>query len=178
MPIGIERLHLEQDVPRYLIGHDLDGEHRGVNWRDETDLVNFLADGAWVWQDEDSGETLAAVRFCDYRSMEICDGEEVYRFFLNYDRIYADKDAAPDLLVTKKNDKNDYCWTLLPSWFGENTGDYLLRAIQLDGEQLLTLTQANNGEGALNWVLPEAGARQHEFTLIRYTGTEVFESQG
>ena len=118
------------------------------------------------------------VRACDYRAMEVDDGEQVYRFFLNYDRIYSGEDEAPDLLVTRKYDKNDYCWTLLPSWFGDNTGDYLVSAIQLDGEQLLTLTQANNGEGALNWVLPEAGANQHEFTLIRCTGTAVFEGQG
>ena len=49
---------------------------------------------------------------------------------------------------------------------------------KLDGEQLLTLTQANNGGGALNWVLPGAGENRHEFTFTRYTGTEVFESQG
>ena len=171
-------LHLDREVPRYVIGHDLDGEHRGVTWRNEADLVSFLADGAWVWMDEDSGKTLGAVRFCDYRAMEVDDGEQVYRFFLNYDRIYSGEDEAPDLLVTRKYDKNDYCWTLLPSWFGDNTGDYLVSAIQLDGEQLLTLTQANNGEGALNWVLPEAGANQHEFTLIRCTGTAVFEGQG
>ncbi len=171
-------LHLDKDEPRYLIGHDLDGEHFGVTWRDETDLVNFLSDGAWLWLDADSGETLGAVRFCDYRTMEIDDGEQVYRFFLNYDRIYTEEDEAPDLLVTRKYDKNDYCWSFLPSWFGDNTGDYLVSAIQLDGEQLLTLSQANNGEGALNWILPGAGANQHEFTLTRFRGTEVFEGQG
>ena len=171
-------LHLEQDVPRYLTGHDLDGEHRGATWRDEADLVNFLADGAWAWLDADSGETRAVVRFYDYRTMEVDDGEQIYRFFLNFDRIYSGDDEAPDLLITKKYNKDEYCWQLLPAWFGDNTGDYLVSAVQLDGEQLLTLQQANNGEGALSWVLPGAGENDHEFTLIRYTGTASFEGQG
>ena len=61
---------------------------------------------------------------------------------------------------------------------GGGTGDYLVSAIQLDGEQILTLDQANNGEGILGYIFPGAGEFDHSFELYRYVGVAQEENQG
>ncbi len=50
----------ENGVPKpvYVTGHDLDGEKRGTQYRDETDLVNFL-DGTWICVSVGTGEPAA-----------------------------------------------------------------------------------------------------------------------
>ena len=171
-------LHLDEDLPSWLTGHDLAAEGRGCESADEAELVSFLADGPWAWLDEQSGRPLAAVRFYDYRSMLVQTLDMSYLIFLRYNRIYAGDSDAPDLLQLEKYTAGDECWNTVPSWFGQGLGDYLVSAVQLDGEQLLTLTQANNGDGILNYILPGAGENQHEFRLVRPRGTAVFEGQG
>ena len=171
-------LHLDKDLPTWLTGHDLDSEGRGCDFGSEADLVNFLADGPWAWLDPETGELLAAVRFFDYRTMLVETMDASYQIFLRFDRIYTGETEAPDLLQLTKYYEEDESWHTIPSWFGQGLGDYLVSAVQLDGEQLLTLTQANNGDGVLNYILPGAGEYQHEFELLRLRGTAVFEGQG
>ena len=172
-------LHLDDSVVRYVIGHDCDGEGRGTNWSGEVDLVNFLSNGAWEYKNELTGETLAGIRFEEYRSMVVDNGSEYYRIFLEYDRIYTSADDAPDLLKMKKYFTDDSCWDEHSFIFSQDgLGDYLISAIQLDGEQILTLQQANNGDGILNYILPQADSSQHEFTFHRYIGTAASEGQG
>ena len=146
-------LHLDDTVVRYVIGHDCDGEGRGTNWSGEVDLANFLSNGAWEYKNELTGETLAG--------------------------IYTSADDAPDLLKMKKYFTDDSCWDEHSFIFSQDgLGDYLISAIQLDGEQILTLQQANNGDGILNYILPQADSSQHEFTFHRYIGTAASEGQG
>ena len=171
-------LHLDSDLDRWLIGHDLSAEGRGCEPRDEADLVNFLADGPWAWINPDTGKLLASVRFYDYRSMLVETMDGSFQLFLRYGRIYAGDQESPDLLQLEKYTEEDARWNAIPSWFGRNLGDYLISAIQMDGEQILYLTQANNGDAVLNYILPGAGEYQREFCLIRYRGTAVLEGQG
>ena len=174
------------ETPRadYVMGHDLDGEHRGVTWEEEEDLVNFL-EGSWVWYDKVTGGPGALVTFSDYRRMAVMPftaGGGYFELYLDYDHIYADRYDAPDLICTKpynEDTEQQMKERSLSRLFGTGgTGDYLVSAIQLDGEQILTLDQANNGEGILGYILPGAGENDHSFELYRYTGTMQEENQG
>ena len=171
-------LHLDNAQARWLTGHDLDSEGRGCSYRTEAELAAFLADGSWAWLDPTTGELLAAVRFFDYRTMLVQSPDTYYQIFLRFDRVYSGENDAPDLLQLEKYFEDDESWNAVPSWFGRQLGDYLLNPIQMDGEQILYLTQANNGDGILNYILPGAGENQHEFCLTRCRGTAVFEGQG
>ena len=172
-------LYLDDSVPRSVIGHDLAGEGKGCEPKSEVDLVSFLSDGAWEYKDEETGETLAGLLFLDYRTLEVENGSGFYQIYLQFDRIYAGPDEAPDLLKMEKYFEDDYCWDA-HSWNFpyKQLGDYLVSAIQLDGEQILTLRQANNGEGILNSILPGADSNQHVFTFHRYIGTLSAEGHG
>lgn len=170
--------HFEPDVFRYVTGHDLTGEGRGCAPKTEEDLVNFLMDGTWAYMNE-AGEVTTVLRFRDYRMADMESEEEYYTLVMDYDRLYAGEDEAPDLLVLRRDIYSDTDWSTLPGWFSSDSlGDYLISAVQLDGEQLLTLTQANNGDGALGYLLCGADENAREFTLHRYRGTAVFEGQG
>ena len=175
-----------EEFPRadYVMGHDLEGEHRGVTWEEETDLVNFLS-GSWVWYDPVIGGPGALVTFDDYRKMTVMPltaGGGYFELFLDYDHIYTDKYDAPDLICTKPynedTEKQMKERTLDRLFGGGGTGDYLVSAIQLDGEQILTLDQANNGEGILGYIFPGAGEFDHSFELYRYVGVAQEENQG
>ena len=172
-------LHLDPAEPRYVTGHDWDGEGKGCGYETETELANFLMNGVWVYLDPETCEVTAGVHFLDYRGMEIFDGENFYAIRIEYDHLETDEDEAPDLLCLEKAFHVDPNWDVLPSWYTWNElGDYTISAVQMDGEQILTLHQANNGEAALGYLFPDAGENQHDFILTRYTGTDIFEGQG
>ena len=171
-------LYLDDSVPRYVTGRDLAGEGRGCYPADQSELARFLTDGAWVYLDEDTGSALAVVSFTDFWQMDITTRDEGYPIYLSYDRIYAGDREAPDLVKLEKGSYYYTEWTPLPDWYTfDDLGDYLLSAVQMDGEQRLYLTQANNGEAALGYLLG-AGENAREFTLVRFRGTAVFEAQG
>ena len=65
-------------------------------------------------------------------------------------------------------------WNALPEeLFTEHTatGAYLIGAEQLGNEQVLTLTQIDNGFGALSYLMPGADEDTQEFILHRYIGS-------
>ena len=169
---------------RYLLAHDMNGEGRGDEWKSETDLYNFL-EGRWLWIDPATGLPAATVRFYDYRAMEVqpFDSDGAYKFYLDYKYVYADPDSGvPDLLCTEAYDdqtkqlmeKTGLSTCLNP----ESTGDYLVSAVQLDGEQILFLDQANNGDGFLNYLLGGAHDGYHaSFEFIRFRGSMEEEEQ-
>ena len=172
-------LHIPAEAPAYVTGHDLAGEGVGAYPTNERELVYFLEDGMWALCDDETGEALAAVRFVDYRTMEIITENAVVPLVLDYDRYMAENDEAPDLLcITERGwADDDSVFEILPDWMSVNLGDYAISMIQLDGEQLLTLNQANNGDGALSYIVP-GGEGKYTFHLVRFKGTELFENQG
>ncbi len=169
-------LHLDWSIPRYIVGHDLQGEGRGCEPLNEAQLVNFLQDGDWCVYDEE-GEITAVVSFRDYRSMYIWSYAGFFDVQLDYDRLDARANEAPDLLVMKRG-WDDYAdWDALPEYFGDTLGDYQYYAVQMLGEQILILNQANNGDGALGYMLG-TGEYGYEFVLTRFKGTAWMEPQG
>lgn len=172
-------LHLDRAAPRYVTGHDLNSEGRGCGYRNETELVNFLMDGPWVFLDPKTGEVLAGVRFFDYRTMEIDTGAELYTVYLRYDRYNVSADQAPDLLVMEKYYEDDPIWAGLgPAFEGKRLGDYTVLATQMDGEQLLTVRRTVSAEVPLARMLFGTDTDKGEFVLHRFQGTALFEKQG
>ena len=173
-------LGFDNSVRRYVTGHDLQGEGRGCYPEDESQMSRFLADGSWVYLDEDTGAVTASLRFYGYNSLTITTADESYPIYVRFGYSEDWISGAPDLLALEKDDYNNiHDWSALPDWYtSDDLGDYAVFALQLDGEQILYLTQANNGDGALSWLLPCADENTYEFMLHRYRGTALFEGQG
>ena len=169
--------HLLNEDARRLVGHDLAGEGRGCTPATEEELSCFLMDGNWAMLDPATGEPVAAAIFHDYRSATFFDMEQGVGAVVWFDRYDARPTEAPDLLSLVYSDYDDYGWTLDGYAYGDPLGDYQIYMVQLDGEQILTLTQLSEGTGILSQLFPaadEGGA----FTLHRFKGTAVFEGQG
>ena len=151
-----------------MIGHDLEGEGRGCSYGDEAGLTSFL-EGGWVMFDEATGEPTGGVVFSDHRTMWIITEESDYQVDLQYDTMYG---KVPDVLKTEVFEPDT--WNALPEeLFTEHTatGAYLIGAEQLGNEQVLTLTQIDNGFGALSYLMPGADEDTQEFILHRYIGS-------
>ncbi len=80
-------------------------------------------------------------------------------------RLYAENWEAPDLLCLNATDTN----AAKRIGFGGAVGDYLVELFCTDGMEILHLTQANNGNGAFSYLLPDA-EDLYEFTLTRDCG--------
>ena len=164
--------------PVYVTGHDLNGEKRGTDYQDETDLVNFL-EGTWICLSSQSNEPAALFTFSDYRSLTVETPEDSWHFYLEYGRAYAGSDEAPDLIATSAYD-DETREKLGGAGAGDRpeTGSYLISAVQMYGEQLIRLLQVGGGYAALSEILPGAGDGDVEYSLVRYRGTFIEESQG
>ena len=171
-------LILADSAPRYVTGHDLAGEGRGCAPQSQAELTRFLTDGDWVCRDENTGEPLATVAFTGSWQMDITTRDEAYPIYVSYDRIFAEEWEAPDLMCLERAAYYETGWTPLPDWYTvDDFGDYLISAVQLDGEQVLYLNQANNGEAALGYLLPNGGEDVHSVTLHRFRGAGTEEPQ-
>ena len=169
--------HLLYSDERILIGHDLAGEGRGCSPQTEEELSNFLTDGNWALLDGESGEPVARVQFHDYRYLTVSGVERGFCAFLNYDRFDARPTEAPDMISLKYTEDYDFGWENPGYAVGDPVGDYLLYMAQMDGEQVLTLTQVSEGRGILSDFCPGAD-EGGSFTLHRYQGTAEMEGQG
>ena len=134
---------------------------------DEYDLRTLLT-GDWVYRDPGSGEITAAIRFDREGRMTVDLGGETGTFTSWFDRLYAEDGETPDLLEISPEED---ALAFLPGFFAESGGGaYLIDLAQCDGELLLQLSQANNGDGALSWILPHTAGSDYSFLLHRYTG--------
>ena len=169
--------HLLFEDERRLVGHDLAGEGRGCTPKTEEELACFLSDGSWALLDPSTGKPLAAAIFHDYRSVTFFDTEQGVGAVISFDRCDARPTEAPDMLSLACSDYDDRGWTLEGYANGDPLGDYQLFAVQLDGEQILTLTQISEDVGILSTLFPAAD-EGGMFTLHRFKGTAIFEGQG
>ena len=169
--------HLNDGDTRRIVAHDLAGEGRGCAPRTEAELSSFLRDGNWALLDKTTGELAAAVQFRDYRYLTVCNTDGGFNAFLNFDRYDARPTQAPDLISLEYAEYSENGLQLPGYTDREMIGDYQLYMIQLDGEQVLTLTQVSEGEGILSVFCPEAD-EGGVFTLHRYKGATEEEGQG
>ena len=169
--------HLLYGDARVLVGHDLAGERRGCAPRTEAELSNFLTDGNWALLDPESGEPVARVEFHDYRYLTVSDTERGFCAFLNFDRYDARPTEAPDMIALEYAEDFDSMWENPGYSYGDPVGEYQLHMAQLDGEQILTLTQVSDGRGILSDFCAAAD-EGGSFTLHRFQGTVEMEAQG
>ncbi len=169
-------LSLEDGDLRYVTGHDLQGEGRGADAADETGLYRFLSDGDWIYFDPNTGAAVAALSFHDYREVSLQTGDGWWGFRFDYDRFDARPTEAPDLLLLHKALSSGEDWSRIPASLGDELGAYQLYAVQMDGEQILTLTGVEEEFGALSSLLPGYG--NDSFSFVRYRGTAEMEDQG
>lgn len=157
---------------RLVTGHDYDGERRGVNFTTVTELCNFLYEGAWVYLD-DAGNMLAGMSVEKYYGMDVYIPDMLEDWVL-----YIRFSDEPGLITLSKYDPEDPEWSRVSDLASrEELGEYQLSAIQLDGEQILILTDTT-GDGALGSLLPGASAGTRTFEFVRRLGTMAFEEQG
>ena len=164
--------HLEDEngipLQRTVTGHDNSAEDRGPYYRNETGLAGFL-EGNWLYEDESTGEVLAAMRIRDFRMADIYIFEDNAEIAFDYGHLLTPETGAPDLISVSAYD--DHTLEKLPAGFGpgDSLGDYLIAAHQEDGFQILEMLQVNNGYGALGTLL---GTDEDEvlFSFYRYEG--------
>ncbi|MBQ6094000.1 MAG: hypothetical protein IJL09_01235 [Lachnospiraceae bacterium] len=157
----------------YVLGRDQDGEHRGVNFRNEKELIRFL-EGTWLFYDSELGEYTATVRFDQDGTMRVETYGETYVLVISgYDRMYADiRSAPPDLIKLKSVDEETLeLFKKYYSFLVRKVGDYRVRAVQMEGEQRLTLSLENSGKDGLSYLLPGANPLVDEIVLYRFIGT-------
>ncbi len=159
--------------PVYVTGHDFKAERCSAALRDQDELNAFLENGEWVYYDEISGGISAVLKF-DGPEINIFKQYETYQVWIDdysYDYDSADN-GAPNLLMLKAYEPETQ--KALPEFFADeyNIGDFLLSARQEEDRQVLTLTQYNNGDGGLLYLLDGANEFTTEFRFYRYIGTE------
>lgn len=126
--------------------------------------------GAWLYRPNDDGEATALLFFGDDGTVSLTRAGVTETALMDsaLDRLYAAEHQAPDLLCLRSDDPV----VLNAMGFAAGgVGDYRVELYRTDGEELLRLTQANNGDGALGALLPdEDGAWRYDFTFTRARG--------
>ncbi|MBR1470552.1 MAG: hypothetical protein IJ600_02785 [Lachnospiraceae bacterium] len=168
--------HLETDtapLPTTLvIGHDFDAEGRGTNPRNNLQFLNMFA-GNWVTVD-DNGEPTALVSFDDV--LTITDMDNYYVLGYTWENILSKDGGIPDGISLYCYDEDVLPEIPFEGYDPNRLGDYLISLTQLDGEQILTITQANNGDGVLSYALEGTDPTNTSFELHRYTGVAQEEN--
>ena len=160
-------------LPTYILGRDEDGEHKGVNFQSEKELMRFL-EGTWLYYDSELGEYTAVIRFDESGTMRIETFGETYVLVISgFDRMYADvRSAPPDLIKLKSTDEETLeIFTKYYSFLKRKVGDYRVRAIQMEGEQRLILSLENTGKDGLAYLIPGVNPLVDEIVLYRFIGT-------
>lgn len=161
-------------LPTYVYGRDYDGERRGTAFTSEAELLRFL-EGTWVFYDSEMGEYTATLTFDLKGNVFIHTiGDEYALSIVGYDRLYTDaRSDPPDLIKLKTVDADTLeLFTKYYPALVRKVGDYRVRAIQKDGEQLLLLSIENNVKDGLSQLLPGANPLADEIILYRFIGTE------
>lgn len=143
-------------------------------WDDYTgEKLRAALDGTWLYRSPLSGEYISDFTF-NAEEGRLYAGEDGCDFAWSLERLYAGEYRTPDLLCLRVD--NEYTAGLLGGsgrsfGFTDSAGDYLIELYQTDGEEILRLTQANNGDGYLGVALqaPE-GRDTYSFTLTRARG--------
>ncbi len=120
--------------------------------------------GTWLYRTPPLAYT-ATVRIDPDGSVFIADEEHFWQLRASMEHLYAESWQTPDLLCLSTSDEE----AAERIGFGGAVGDYLVELFRTDGKEILHLTQANNGDGALSYLLPECDG-QYDFTLTRDVG--------
>ncbi len=174
-------LHIFDTAARsYVVGRDADAEGRGCDPDTENELMAFLRDGDWFYLDPETYEPLAVMRFPYGHSCDIEWSEGFYEFNVWYAYEDEHRGGAPDTIGFFRGYDDYTDWSVLPERLQteDKLGSYTWQAFQLDGEQILYLTQLEVQPGPLSYLLPGATEDTIEFLFVRFNGTTLEEAQG
>lgn len=123
--------------------------------------------GTWQFLSPETGRLAATVRFDADGTAYVNIEDDCWQFDLEFDWLYAGDWQAPDLMCLSSGDERV---SVLLGYSG-GAGDYIISVYRTDGEELLHLTQANNGDAILDKILPgTADKGQFDFTFFRSSG--------
>jgi len=160
--------HLENEngrmSVRYVKGISYTAENRDCDYADAAGLLRWL-EGTWSYRAAD-GTPLGLLRFdAAKQTLRIVTEEAETEVRFDPAHLYAEAERdAPDLLCLNAGGDAS------PAGIVEALGDYLVTGAVTDTEELLYLIQANNGDGALDRLLPGGGTA---FLLHRYRGGDT-----
>ena len=160
------------NLSTYVVGYDLDGEGRGTHFKNDKEFLQFL-EGTWVYYDSTFGEYSAVINFDKDRHMNIyCYGQDFKIDITKYKKVYVGEDAAPDVMTLRVNDDVSLqkMGTMFYYW-KRDLGDYRIRVVQMDGEQILLLSQESNGQDKLYPFFSGADELTEEYAFYRFIGT-------
>ena len=138
------------------------------------DRTEYSGDGmrasvreTWLYYPTDTGKLAATLSIGE--NVMIQDEENSWELMYKLDqRFYGMSEGGmPDLLELNTDDPA----AAERIGFSGGVGDYLVELFRTDGEEILHLTQVNNGDGALTSLLPcPEGRWAYEFVLTRSRG--------
>ncbi len=153
-------LHRESEdgtpEPAYVMGYA--EKENTASPQNQDDFVEMLT-GDWVYYDGEGKEVSAWIRYEDYRTVWVHTAERTYQLWVkDFKRMSKGGGEAPDTLVMDTYDSK----TLkhLPkedtSFTEGEYGSYLAEVRKEGNERILKLSQVDNGDGILSYVLPDA----------------------
>ena len=124
--------------------------------------------GCWCCRSPETDEIEALLYFGEDGSLALTRDEGMESFSLTAvpDRLYAKDWESEDLLCLYTEDSA----AVERIGFGGGVGDYLIELFRTDGEEVLHLTQMNNGDGALSFLLPDTGGVRYDYVFTRDRG--------
>ncbi len=122
--------------------------------------------GTWLYRDPESGEHTAKLDFME-GLLGVGVGDDYYTFSANMEHLHSEEWENPDLLRLTAEDENTVA--ALNGMSG-SVGDYYAEYFKTDGETILHLYQTNNGDAALDMLLPHQSEFLPDIVLHRYSG--------
>ena len=154
-------VHPEMTLAAYPMPSRYDTGERG--------MLNALA-GTWLYRSPITGRTAALLQFDTDGSMILTSGDEARTCTLaaKPGHLFADEYSSPDTIELTAEAPE----TVSRIGYAGSAGDYLVELYRTEGEELLHLSQVNNGDGALEFLLPDAdGPWTYDYVFTRGSGT-------
>lgn len=137
-------------------------------------LTNALS-GTWLYRSPETGEVAATLQLDADGTVLVRNEKDGWQLDWELGRIFREEYETPDLLCLRTEQSTDTGALA----FDGSAGDYLIDLYRTDGEEVLHLTQANNGDGALSYLLSGASPEtwKYDFVLTRAQGVGASASR-
>ena len=165
--------HLESEkrpMPDMLVvGHDFVAEGRGPAPQNNIQFFRML-EGDWICFD-DKGNPAAVLSYHFNPGQIVIQTEDnYYELWVNMEHILVPDTATADGISLTCFDEDTLSQLPTGVLNPDALGDYLVEVSHAKGLQTLMLTQANNGDGILSYLIPGADDTTTSFTFTRYMG--------
>ncbi|MBE7008355.1 MAG: hypothetical protein E7422_04310 [Ruminococcaceae bacterium] len=164
-----ESIHPEMTLAALPLPDPTDNENGG--------MLNSLT-GTWLYRDAQTGAVAGTLCISEDGTALVNTDEDCWELKWALDRLYAETYQSPDLLCLSTEQPIGEGGIV----FNGSAGDYLIELDRTDGEEVLHLVQANNGEGVLSYLFtgksPEEWEYDFVFTRARGAGSAALGRRG